>query len=172
MSRPKASSSAVGAFCRGYQARGQSGHGHGPMVAGCYHRAMSPPVLDGPFNVSQLRAAGPASLVLESLQAPGLRVLVHGYRGPSLPARLTDPRLEEAGAGATGHAWRLDSPEGGFEFQALSIERHEALPAFFEPMLAGFALRPRDRTVVRILLRMLRMPGGAWLMRAWHASRR
>ena len=133
---------------------------------------MCPPVLDGPFNVSQLPAAGPASLVFESLQAPGLRVLVHGYRGPPLPSRVTDARLEGAGAGATGHAWRLDAREGGFEFEACSVERHEARPAFFEPMLAGFALRPRDRTVVRILLRLLRLPGGAWLMRAWHASRR
>ena len=68
-------------------------------------------------------------------------------------------------------AWRLGCREGEFTFSARSIEYHEALPQLFDPLLAGFALRSRDRAVVRVLLRLLRLPGGAWLMRAWHASR-
>jgi hypothetical protein len=45
------------------------------------------------------------------------------------------------------------------------------LPGFFDEMLAAHALRSRDKVVVRWLLWLLRLPGGAKLLRSWHARR-
>lgn len=47
----------------------------------------------------------------------------------------------------------------------------QPLPGLFDEMLSPFAMKPRDRVLVRVLLRLLRLPGGAWLLRTWHASR-
>lgn len=128
-------------------------------------------VLEGEFTVVQTAAdAGSVSLV--SATAPGTQVAISAYRGPVLPRRIHDPRLWAAGSAATPGAWRLDCREGEFPFTARGVERHEALPGLFDPLLAGFSLQARERAVVRVLLRLLRLPGGAWLMRAWHASRR
>ena len=127
-------------------------------------------VLEGAFTVGQ--AAGHAATVsLAEESSPGRLVVITGYRGPVLPRLIHDPRLQPAGETADPGAWRLGCREGEFTFSARSIEHHEALPQLFDPLLAGFALRSRDRAVVRVLLRLLRLPGGAWLMRAWHASR-
>ena len=48
----------------------------------------------------------------------------------------------------------------------------ESRPGFYDESLAPFALRPRDRSVVGWLLRLLQLPGGSWLLRAWHTRRR
>jgi len=128
-------------------------------------------VLEGAFTVVQVAAEG-GSVSLASGTLPGTQWVISGYRGPVLPRLIHDPRLGPAGGTAAPGAWRLGCREGEFPFTARGVERHEALPGLFDPLLAGFSLRPRDRTVVRVLLRLLRLPGGAWLMRAWHASRR
>lgn len=126
-------------------------------------------VLEGAFTVTQAGAAATVSLM--SKGSPGQQVAVSGYRGPVLPPLIHDPRLQETGEPADGHSWCISCGEGEFRFSARSVEHHEPLPRLFDPLLDGFALRARDRTVVRVLLRLLRLPGGAWLMRAWHASR-
>lgn len=127
-------------------------------------------VLEGTFNVARA-AADPATVAMESPASPGLRVLIRGYRGPPLPPVVHDPRLQSTPDLADRAGWRVSCREGEFEFSARGVEHHQALSGFFDPMLAGFALRSRDRAVVRVLLRLLRLPGGAWLMRVWHASR-
>lgn len=126
--------------------------------------------LEGGFTVIQATADA-ASISLAAGASPGLQVVVTGYQGPMLPRLIHDPRLQPTGETVEPRTWRLACREGEFRFTARGVEQHEALPGLFDPLLAGFALRPRDRTVVRVLLRLLRLPGGAWLMRAWHASR-
>lgn len=113
-----------------------------------------------------VRADGPARYVLES--AGEVHTVIVGYEGPPLPQRLSEARLERAGPGA----WRLSSAEGDFAFNARGLERLEPQPALFDGLLAPFALRARDRTLVGVLLKLLRLPGGAWLLRRWHSRRR
>lgn len=127
-------------------------------------------VLEGDFTVIQA-VVDTACVSLVSGASPGLQLVITAYRGPALPQLIHDPRLQPAGDSSGPRAWRLGCREGEFAFTARTVEHHEALPRLFDPLLAEFSLRPRDRAVVRVLLRALRLPGGAWLMRAWHASR-
>ena len=131
---------------------------------------MQEPVLEGDFTVIQA-AADEARVSLVSVSSPGLQVVITGYRGPALPRLIHAPQFQPTGESSEPRAWRLGCREGEFAFTARAVEHHEALPQLFDPLLAEFSLRSRDRAVVRVLLRLLRLPGGAWLMRAWHASR-
>jgi hypothetical protein len=88
--------------------------------------------------------------------------------GDSLPQRIHDPQVENLGERG---AWRVLCREGRFDLRARGLEVHQGLPGFFDPMLATHALPSGDRSVVRWLLRLLRLPGGAKLLRAWHARR-
>ena len=49
--------------------------------------------------------------------------------------------------------------------------RHEALPHLYDRELARFAPTRRERRVVGLLMRLLRIPGVTRLIRAWHAWR-
>lgn len=106
-----------------------------------------------------LPAAGPAG---------GLRLTLAAYAGEPLPGEIHDPGLEWLGIPGR---WRLTCREGSYEFTTLGVEMHRALPGFFDEMLARHALRARDRTIMRCLLRLLGLPGGAALLQAWHARR-
>jgi hypothetical protein len=48
---------------------------------------------------------------------------------------------------------------------------HEAQGRFYQDALAGFGPSAREARTMRWLLRALRLPGGARLLRAWHARR-
>jgi hypothetical protein len=96
------------------------------------------------------------------------RLLCFGYDGEAVPSSVHDPRVERLAASGD---WRLICREGSFDFRARGVEAHQALPTFFDAMLGEYALRSRDKAVVRWLLRLLRLPGGAKLLQAWHARR-
>jgi hypothetical protein len=49
--------------------------------------------------------------------------------------------------------------------------RHEPLPNLYDRELARFAPTARERRIVGLLLRLLRIPGTTRLIRAWHALR-
>jgi hypothetical protein len=51
------------------------------------------------------------------------------------------------------------------------VERIETRPSLFEPLHRPFALGSGDRIAARALLALLRFPGGARLLRLWHAKR-
>ena len=94
------------------------------------------------------------------------------YQGPKLPAVLTDPAVEALGdSGRALPSWRISCAEGQFEFQALAIEQIEECRALYEPLHERFRLSRSDRLAVRVLLWLLRLPGGAGLLRRWHAHR-
>jgi hypothetical protein len=92
-----------------------------------------------------------------------------GYQGPELPHRLTEPALVRDGA---ADGWRLDAAEGRFSFRARAVDRFEERPSLYSPLHRPFALTAGDRVAVRILLWLLRLPGGASLLRRWHSHRR
>lgn len=120
------------------------------------------------FHVS--RASGPAGhVVLRGDAGDRQRLLVFaGYQGPELPAQLTDPVVLADGP---ADAWLLRSAEGTFAFRACAVDRLEERPSLYAPLHRPFALTAGDRVAVRILLWLLRLPGGASLLRRWHSRR-
>ncbi len=95
--------------------------------------------------------------------------VIAGYRGPELPPRLTAPALVPDGE--VVNTWRLTCAEGVFDFQAAALDYLEEQPALFSPLHREFALKAIDRIAVRVLLWLLRLPGGARLLRRWHSQR-
>lgn len=120
-------------------------------------------------SVYRIASRGPAArLVLRGRSAEGPELIViAGYRGPALPNALTHPALTSAG----DDRWRLTAAEGAFDFTARGVDRIALRPALFEPMHARFALSRADRVAVRVLLRMLRFPGGTRILRWWQLLR-
>lgn len=112
-------------------------------------------------------------LVLRSCSNGNLRrFVVSGYDGPELPARLTDATIEPQSGGAGARdGWCLRSREGAFAFRARAVDLIEERPALYQPLHRSFALSGTDRFALRVLLWMLRLPGGARLLRRWHAGR-
>ncbi len=99
-------------------------------------------------------------------------LLIARYQGPQLPATLTGPVIEAVGdARRTPPGWRLTSAEGRFEFRAQTVEQMDEWPSLYEPLHRSFRLSASDRLAVRVLLWLLRLPGGAALLRRWHAHR-
>ena len=97
---------------------------------------------------------------------------ISGLHGLVLPAVLTDPVVESLGEPDRSlRGWRIRSIEGNFEFQALAVQMNEECPALYEPLHRPFSLGALDRLAVKVLLWLLRLPGGATLLRRWHAHR-
>jgi hypothetical protein len=94
-------------------------------------------------------------------------IVAAGYRGADPPAVLTGPRVESRGGGA----WKIASREGAFEFSARAVDTIEMRPGLFGALHRPFALSARERLAARCLLALLRLPGGARLLRNWHAKR-
>jgi hypothetical protein len=92
------------------------------------------------------------------------------YEGPTLPDSVTHPILQRR-EGAGPHSWQLGCDQGRFDFESAVVERIETQPALYVPLHRPFALSAADRMAVRILLAVLRLPGGARLLRRWHAGR-
>jgi hypothetical protein len=130
-----------------------------------YDPAMQPMSLPpGPFAV---RDEGAGRIVLESRGPEAAVVVITGYAGPSLPPDLVDALLEQAGPGV----WRLVNAGATTDFVARGVEVLVSQPGLFGELTAPFALKRRERRLVGVLLRLLRLPGGAWLLRRWHSRR-
>lgn len=114
-----------------------------------------------------IERAGPADRLILRDAASAESWVIGGYRGPTLPDELTNPALV-----VNGRGWRLTSSEGAFDFDARAVDRLVERPALFDAMHQPFALKTSDRIAVRVLLWLLRLPGGARLLRRWHARRR
>jgi hypothetical protein len=97
-------------------------------------------------------------------------IAASGYQGPPLPESLTHPVLQKK-EGAGPRSWEMNSDQGRFEFESAAVERIEARPALYAGLHRPFALSTTDRVAVRLLLALLRLPGGAGLLRRWHARR-
>lgn len=122
--------------------------------------------LDGAWSVSA-PTRGDRIILLESQGAQRSRIVAWGYRGPALPSSIVDGHLERSAAG-----YRLSWGSGDATFTASSVDRQLSLPELFAPLHTSFQLRGRDRWIVRLLVGLLRLPGGERLLRAWHTRRR
>jgi hypothetical protein len=49
--------------------------------------------------------------------------------------------------------------------------QHQALPGFFDRLLAPYALSRAERLMGRLLVSVLAIPGASVLLRAWHRRR-
>jgi hypothetical protein len=116
-----------------------------------------------------IERAGPGRRVHWIAQHRDARALIvaSGYEGAEPPAELNDPRFESRGSGD----WRAASREGEFAFSARAVDVLETRPALFRTLHRPFALATRERLAARCLLALLRLPGGARLLRNWHAKR-
>ncbi len=112
---------------------------------------------------------GPAQRAVLRSQAPGRSevLVLGGYQGPALPAQIGSPEVEAR----EGGGFRIISDQGVLEFDARAIDRIEMRPSLFEALHRPFVLSAGDRLAVRILLALLRLPGGAKLLRLWHSRR-
>jgi hypothetical protein len=117
------------------------------------------------------RLPSPAGRVLYGADPPATSWIdVSGWVGGDLPAVLEDPRFGAEGAGSG--RWRLEQAGGGVDFLAAGVTLFEPRPELLAPLGAPFALKPGERRAARLLLALLRVPGGARLLRAWHARRK
>jgi hypothetical protein len=115
--------------------------------------------IEAPARALRISDEGSGRIALETPGEAGETRIFLGYDGPPLPARLEEARLESLAPGQ-------------FDFRARGLELLEPKPELFAELLAPFALGQRDRWLVGILLKLLRLPGGAWLLRRWHSRRR
>jgi hypothetical protein len=94
-------------------------------------------------------------------------IVASGFGRAVPPATLADPQLESRGAGA----WSIAAGDSSFEFEARAVDAVEMRPSLFAGLHQPFALAARERFAARCLLALLRWPGGARLLRNWHAKR-
>src|SRR5262245_43048434 len=94
-------------------------------------------------------------------------IVASGYQGAEPPPALTRPRLELRNA----TDWRVAAEEGSYEFSARAVDVIALRPGLFAMLHRPFALTSRERLAARCLLALLRLPGGARLLRNWHAKR-
>jgi hypothetical protein len=134
-----------------------------------YSLAMNAPAEMPVFRV--VESGGPAGRMVLRQPARDAShwLVISGFQGPELPAQLTDPAIEPAADDAG--AWHLRCAEGEFHFRARAVDRLATRPALFAPLHRSSALSGTDRVAVRVLLWLLRLPGGARLLRHWHARR-
>lgn len=135
-------------------------------AAADYHAAMPG---DAAISLRVVERAGPARRVVLRGPATGGSDLwvIGGYRGDALPDALEGARLEARGGGR----YRVAAAGGAWEFGASAVDLIAERPAFFAQLHGAFALRMRERLAARVLLALLRLPGGARLLRRWHAGR-
>ncbi len=131
-----------------------------------YHAAMNG---DAAKSLRVVERAGPACrVVLRGRTGGGSDTWVlGGYRGATLPDALEDARLEAESPGR----YRIRAAQGNFEFAAAAADCIAERPSMFGNLHRPFALRTGERLAARVLLALLRLPGGARLLRRWHAGR-
>lgn len=134
-----------------------------------YSSAMNEPAGTGIFRV--VENGGPGGRVVLRHQAHDAThlIVILGFDGLELPVQLTGAAI--APTSGTGGEWRLSCAEGEFHFRARIVEQVTERPALFTPLHRSFAMSGTDRVAVRVLLWLLRLPGGARLLRHWHSRR-
>jgi len=135
-------------------------------IPSVYSLAM-PQAAATPVYRVESRGAGERVVIRGETQDGAELIVIAGYRGPKLPVVLTRLELAAAGAGT----WRLSSTDGRFDFEARGVDRIALRPALYKPLHGRFALSRADRIAVRVLLGLLRFPGGTRILRWWQRHR-
>ncbi len=144
----------------------------GPVVAAVvavYSLPVSQPDAAQIFRI--VERDGPAGrVILRSVAGgPVRQFVIAGFQGTELPATLSAPVIEPE-TGDSG-AWRLTAGDGAYRFRARAVDEFEVHPQLYESMHREFALKGTDRVAARLLLWLLRLPGGPRLLRFWHSRR-
>lgn len=116
----------------------------------------------------QLSAPGRATFL--AADGGGRWIDVAGWLAGDLPERLEDPCFVPPEG--DDRRWRLTQGDVASEFVAAGVVLFEPAPMILEALVAPFALKDSERRMARVLLALLRLPGGPRLLRAWHARRR
>ncbi len=122
------------------------------MVTACgadYHSRM-PASASHVFHLIDRMGPGQRVIYRKETQDGSELLVMIGYRGSALPEVIGDSSIE---------------------YDARTVDRIEMRPALFERLHRPFALTGHDRFAARCLLALLRLPGGARLLRSWHARR-
>ena len=98
-------------------------------------------------------------------------IVIAGYQGRDWPDTIANPSIQLSADPTGRHNWRLTSDAASFEFAARDVLRIELRPELYAPLHRPFALSAAERVAARALLLLLRLPGGARLLRRWHTSR-
>jgi hypothetical protein len=116
---------------------------------------------------------GPAGRrVLETRADDRRELLVFAQvQGAIWPGTLSNAFVAPRDDTADVRRWRLSSDQGHFDFEAKLIDRVEIRPALYATLHRRFALTNLERLAIRVLIALLRLPGGARLLRRWHARR-
>jgi hypothetical protein len=121
----------------------------------------------GPFE----RRPAERGDVARYVSGGGTELRLEGVADSALPAVADVLAIVEL-AGAEGRKRvRLMADGVAFVLAVRGWRVHEAQGRFYQDALAGFGPSAREARTMRWLLRALRLPGGAWLLRAWHARR-
>jgi hypothetical protein len=115
------------------------------------------------------QVSAPGRAIFLAADGSGRWVEVAGWLAGDLPESLQDPCFEPPEG--DGSRWRLALGPVAFEFVAAGVALIEPAPRLLEPLGAPFALKAGERRAARVLLALLRLPGGPRLLRAWHARR-
>ena len=112
-------------------------------------------------------------LVLRSEQSPVVELCFDGVRLSDVPALCSTLVLDTpvSGEGEGVRRWRLEVAGASHHVEARALRIHEARPLLFSSSLQRFALSAHERRVGLVLVRLLRLPGAARLLRWWHARR-
>ena len=90
-----------------------------------------------------------------------------------MPGEATaERRVPDSGSATRIFLRALGNGDADLEVHgAQSVDRIELRPSLFSDLHRPFALGAGERLAARCLLALLRLPGGARLLRAWHARR-
>jgi hypothetical protein len=131
-----------------------------------YHSRM-PKAASRTFQVVERSGPGQRTVLRRDGGGSQDLIVVSGFRGPDLPDAIAEPRLLPQGPAS----WRLTSEGGTVDFTARAVDAIEVRPELYAQLHRPFALGAGERLAARVLLALLRLPGGAGLLRRWHARR-
>lgn len=140
------------------------------VVTACaadYHLRM-PASASRDFRLIDRTGPGQRAVMRNAAEGRSDFLVISGFRGSPLPDTITNPRMETRGG---PESWRMVGSQGTFDFEARAVDEIEIQPALYQELHRPFVLTTGDRFAVRCLLALLRLPGGARLLRLWHASR-
>ena len=121
----------------------------------------------GPFE----RRLAERADVARYLSGRGLELRLEGVADSVLPAAADVLSIVELASAQGSKRVRLMADGAEFVLDVRGWRVHEARGKFYQDSLAGFGPSAREVRTGRWLVRALRLPGGARLLRAWHARR-
>lgn len=137
-----------------------------------YDFGMSATAVRRVFQLVERKGPGGRRVLRSENGATTEYLVAAGVTGEDWPDELLDPDIETLGnRQSPRRRFRLSAAGHCFEFDAIAVERITTRSTLYEPLHRRFALSGTERLAARGLLRLLRFPLGARLLRRWQASR-